>query len=355
MNSRCNRTLALLSLALTLTIYARPAQAQNLREALSLRGMWKFEIGDNLKFAEPSFDDSKWEEIRVPREWERQGYPGYDGYAWYRLHFAAPEEAKEFQMYVLLGQIDDVDEVYLNGHMIGYQGRFPPDYQTGYNIERRYTVPPGLLQAKGDNVLAVRVYDDELAGGIVHGEVGLFYAREQLELALDLSGKWKLKMDDDMRFSEPGCDESSWQQVAVPGIWDGYGNKDFNGTGWYRTRFRVMEKLLEERLVLVLGRIDDVEEVYLNGKLLGRTGTWSRRHSEPEFAGDDWLRMRAYFISPNLLVAGAENVLAVRVYDGMLHGGIWDGPVGLTTRKEYRMWSENRSRWGDVFEELFGR
>lgn len=343
------------SCALLALLATAPLCAQDLREAHSLRGMWKFEIGDDLAYANPDFDDSKWDEIRVPREWERQGFPGYDGYAWYRVRFATPEEARETQMYLLLGQIDDVDEVYLNGHMIGYQGRFPPDYETAYHIARRYPVPRDLFRTTNENVLAVRVYDDELAGGIVHGEVGLFYAREQLQLALDLAGKWKLKMADDMRFAEPVCDESSWQQVLVPGIWDGYGNKDFDGIGWYRTSFRVPEKLAGERLALVLGRIDDIEEVYLNGKLLGRTGTWSRRRFEPEFGGNDWQQMRAYFIAPNTLRTGEENVLAVRVYDGMIHGGIWDGPVGLATRKEYMRWSENRSRWGEWFDELFGR
>ena len=354
MKLRCMRSLVLIFLCAFGVV---AVSAQKLREAQSLRGLWKFEIGDDARFADPSFDDSKWEEIRVPREWEREGYPGYDGYAWYRLHFAAPEEAREFQMYLVLGQIDDVDEVYLNGHMIGYQGRFPPRYETGYHVPRRYTVPPGLLQLTGDNVLAVRVYDDELAGGIVHGEVGFFYASDQLELALDLSGKWRLFMKDDLRFAESEFDDSAWQQVLVPGIWDGYGNKEFDGTGWYRTRFRVSAKMLEEKLVLVLGRIDDVEEVYLNGKLLGRTGLWSRRRNfgEPEFSGDDWASMRGYFVPPDLLSAEKENVLAVRVYDGMIHGGIWDGPLGLATRREYRMWSENRSRWGEVWQELFNR
>lgn len=356
MNKSITKALAAIIWLHVLALCAAPLRSQELREALSLRGMWKFEIGDDRAFAEPSFDDSDWEEIRVPREWEREGYPGYDGYAWYRLHFVAPKEAQTRQLYLVLGQIDDVDEVYLNGHMIGYQGSFPPDYQTGYNLPRRYTIPPALLRNTGDNVLAVRVFDEGLAGGIVRGEVGLYYAREQIELALDLSGKWKLHMTDDPDFAERDYDESAWQQVAVPGIWDGYGNKDFDGIGWYRTRFRVPENLSEERLVLVLGRIDDIEEVYLNGKLLGRTGMWSRwRGGKPEFDGNDWQQMRAYFIAPGTLKTEEENVLAVRVYDGMLHGGIWDGPLGLATRKEYRLWSENRTRWEEIWNELFGR
>ncbi len=333
-----------------------PLRAEEWREAVALEGLWKFEIGDNPAYADPSFDDSDWEQIRVPHEWERQGFPGYDGYAWYRTSFRTPAEAKEYQLYLLLGQIDDVDEAYLNGRMIGYQGSFPPDYTTGYNISRHYPVPPGLLRAEGENVLAVRVYDDEIAGGIVHGDIGLFYARDQLQVALDLSGSWRLKFEDDLQFARRDYEDSSWQQVFVPGIWDGYdGRKDYDGVGWYRTRFRLPENLRKEKLILALGKIDDVEEVYLNGKLVGKTGTWFARRGEPEIHGDEYNKQRAYFISPEMLLPGEENVLAVRVYDAMLHGGIWDGPIGLVTRKQYLRWSEQRSPFGEIFQQLFKR
>ena len=70
----------------------KTAQAQHMRRVVSLTGMWKFEIGDNPKFSERGFDDSKWEKIRVPGTWENQGFPGYDGYAWYRRSFHTSPE-----------------------------------------------------------------------------------------------------------------------------------------------------------------------------------------------------------------------------------------------------------------------
>ncbi len=349
-------TAQVLSCLLTLVAAsAPPLYAQEWREALSLNGLWKFEIGDDPKYADPSFDDSGWEKIRAPREWERQGFPGYDGYAWYRTSFRTPAAAQEYQLYLFLGQIDDVDEAYLNGHMIGYQGSFPPDYSTAYIVPRRYTVPTGLLRSEGENVLAVRVYDDEIAGGIVHGDLGLFYKRDQLRVALDLSGSWRLKIGDDLQFAQRDYDDSSWQQVFVPGIWDGYGHKDYDGAGWYRTRFRLPEKLLNEKLILVLGKIDDLDEVYLNGKLVGKTGSWSERRGGREINGDEYNRYRAYFVSPDMFLPGQENVLAVRVYDAMIHGGIWDGPVGIATRKAFLSWSEDRSPFEEIFFELFKR
>lgn len=358
MNLEIHKTTAPLAGLMSLLVafaMLQPLRAQDWRRATSLEGPWKFEIGDRRAFADPAYDDSEWEKIQVPREWERQGFPGYDGYAWYRTRFATPREAQEYPLYLFLGRIDDADEVYLNGQMIGYQGGFPPDYFTAYNISRRYPVPAKLWRTNEENVLAVRVYDAELAGGIVAGEVGVFYARDQMQLRLDLSGIWRLHLEDDPAFAEYGYDEASWQKVTVPSFWDGFGHKDYDGIGWYRTRFVLPENLRNERLVLVLGKIDDLDEVYVNGKLLGRTGSWRDQSGNPYMNGDEYQKLRAYFIPAEMLRAGTENVLAVRVYDAMLHGGIWEGPVGLATRKQYLRWSEKRSVLGELFDQLFRR
>ncbi|MEJ2495328.1 MAG: hypothetical protein P8Y79_13480 [Ignavibacteriaceae bacterium] len=40
--------------------------------------------------------------------------------------------------------------------------------------------------------------------------------------------------------------------------------------------------------------------------------------------------------------AGEENVISVRVYDGMVDGGIYDGPIGLITQEEYTAYWKNR-------------
>ena len=329
------------------------AGAQSWRKAASLAGSWKFEIGDNPRFRERDFDDSKWEKIRVPDAWENQGFPGYDGYAWYRRSFRTPPEAKDYLVYLWLGSIDDVDETYINGKLVGYQGRMPPDYATAYNISRRYLIPQEFLDPSGDNLIAVRVYDDEIAGGITQGEVGIYYSPDQMEVAMPLSGPWKLKMKDELAYAEPDFDDSGWLQVAVPSFWDSYGYKDYDGVGWYRTEFRLPKNLADEKLILFLGRIDDVDQVYLNGELLGKTGPWPGRKDSRGFYGDHYMQPRAYFIPKNMLLQEQKNVIAVRVMDMMLHGGIWDGPVGLATRRQYMIWQDRNSSPQDLLWRLF--
>ena len=340
-------------LALFALLAFAPANAQEWRRALSLRGEWKFEIGDNPAYSEGEYDDSRWEQLHVPGAWENQGFPGYDGYAWYRKSFQTPAQAQEYLLYVHFGSIDDVDETYINGKLIGYQGGFPPRYETAYNLSRNYLIPKEFLNPTGKNVIAVRVYDDDLAGGIMEGDIGIFYSPEQMQLSLRLDGWWKLQIGDDDNFTLPDWDDASWQQVAVPSYWDSYGHKNYDGIGWYRKNFRLPRELANEKLILILGKVDDVDEVYLNGKFLGKTGRWPDRPNYRGFYENYYQQNRAYFVPAEMLSRDQENVLAVRVFDAMLHGGIWDGPVGLATRQQYKRWQSRQSSLKDFLFEFF--
>ena len=95
----------------------------------SLKGKWQFSIGMNEEWISPKFNDSSWETIKVPSTWEDQGFNGYNGYAFYRKNINIPSTYKGRMLYLNMGYIDDVDEVYLNGHKIGSTGSFPPELQ----------------------------------------------------------------------------------------------------------------------------------------------------------------------------------------------------------------------------------
>ena len=328
------------------------AHAQDLRQILDLRGSWKFELGDNPQWSNPTFDDSKWDRIYVPSPWEDEGYPGYDGYAWYRKHFRADGDFRDLSLYLRLGYIDDVSEVFLNGHMIAFQGGFPPNFSTAYAIALESLIPKEYIRYDSDNVIAVRVYDHQQAGGITHGDIGIFERRNVLRPDFDLSGNWKFKAGDDKSWAESAFDDSHWREIKVPLIWDAQGYKGYDGFGWYRVKFRVPADLADRRLILLLGRIDDMDEAYLNGELIGRTGRLRPDLGRKDIRGE-YQQLRAYSIPTSLLKTNGENTLAVRVLDVWMHGGIYDGPVGLIQRDRYSNWKERpRSVW-DALKQVF--
>jgi len=59
---------------------------------------------------------------------------------------------------------------------------------------------------------------------------------------VDLNGKWLFAKGDDMERAQPGFDDSSWRQIAVPAYWEDKGAKDYNGYAWYRRTFQIEEE-----------------------------------------------------------------------------------------------------------------
>jgi hypothetical protein len=142
--------------------------------SIRLPDQWRFSPGDSMIRKEPGFDDAQWKDMTVPSRWEDAGYTGLDGFAWYRVKFSVPAGWKRGPMKLYLGRIDDCDETYLNGALVGSSGTFPPGYVTDWTSFRIYTIPEALVNWGGENTLALRVYDGGGPGG--------FYSIRQLNL-----------------------------------------------------------------------------------------------------------------------------------------------------------------------------
>ncbi len=319
--------IAVVVLLLTTTF---ATSAASLDQVLSLRGYWKFTIGDNMKYASQSYDDSSWEEIYVPAQWEDEGFHGYDGYAWYRKHFDGAAIKGLSNVVLNLGYIDDVDYVYVNGHFIGYTGNFPPNFYTAWTALREYNVPLEYLNPDGDNVISVRVYDTTHGGGIISGSIGLYTNAKSAGFA-SLEGLWKFKMGDDREWREAEFDDSDWPYIMVPSLWRESKWKKRQQYGWYRREFTVPEEMKGEQLNILLGKIDDFDRVYINGTFIGETNDgrpYGKSHSYEEY--------RNYPIPDRLLKPG-KNVIAVQVLDIGNDAGIYKGPVGLAIREQSKL------------------
>jgi cephalosporin-C deacetylase-like acetyl esterase len=150
----------------------------NLQAQIVLPEKWKFCTGDDASWSSPSFNDSEWVTIDPNRVWEQQGFAAYSGYAWYRVKFMAPvalkKEADLFGGLALeLGKIDDADITWLNGSILGKTGSFPPDYVCAWDKPRKYMIPSEKIAWGQENVIAVRVFDQDGNGGLYDGPVQL--------------------------------------------------------------------------------------------------------------------------------------------------------------------------------------
>jgi hypothetical protein len=127
---------------------------------VELDGPWQFHTGDDPAWAAPGFDDSGWERLRGDDTWGAQGHEGYTGFAWYRLHLAlnpAPGAKPDFAL--MLAGVMDAYELYLNGVLIGHNGKLPP-HPVWYFNQPPQTYGLGPLRS---GVLAIRVWKTPLS------------------------------------------------------------------------------------------------------------------------------------------------------------------------------------------------
>ena len=165
--------LSLLALAGTMSL-------TSLAQDVSLENA-KFHAGDDMSWAGENVDESGWRDIKNTMTWTAQGIKIENGFGWYRYHVTIPKsmleksdlkETVDFNM----AKIDDADEVYLNGKLIGKTGSFPKDpngYHSNWNAPRIYRVKANssLIKWDADNVIAVRCYNAGDPGGMFAGPI----------------------------------------------------------------------------------------------------------------------------------------------------------------------------------------
>jgi sialate O-acetylesterase len=97
-----------------------------------------------------------------------------------------------------------------------------------------------------------------------------------------------------------------WRPINVPGYWEDQGIKDLNGVVWYRKEIDIPASMTGKPAKVFLGRIVDADELYINGKSVGKT-----TYMYPQ---------RRYNVAADLLKAG-KNVFVVRVTNNAGKGG----------------------------------
>ena len=155
----------------------------------------RFRKGDDPAWKQAAFDDSGWEVLALDKDWDRQGVKNPNGYGWYRLHVVIPSSLKQGQtdkVLLDLGPIDDTDETWMNGTLVGKTGLNPEDptgYHGEYETPRRYLVEAKDVRWDRENVIAVRVYNGGDPGGFYSRPVYIGKPSLQDFVTLSLSGK----------------------------------------------------------------------------------------------------------------------------------------------------------------------
>lgn len=139
---------------------SKTAVVKTLGERTFLEGSWKIQLGDDMKYAAPEFDDRSWEEVGLPGSLmslvhEKTG--GVKGVLWLRKTVYFDYNLPKEDIGLILGRIAQADETYFNGEKIGGMGGFPPEDHSMWNHPRHYRIHKTLIRYGRPNVIAVRL------------------------------------------------------------------------------------------------------------------------------------------------------------------------------------------------------
>ena len=146
------------------------------------------------------------------------------------------------------------------------------------------------------------------------------------------------RLGDDMNWAKPEVDDASWSELDITTQWDKQGLPKYeNSFAWYRIHVNIPRSLLhgadqQNVIVFQMPKADDVDECYLNGKLIGATGRMPT-HPAGYFGGVDIVRDYLVDARNGGIRWDAENVIAVRVYNRGGSGGLFSRPLTLRCPK----------------------
>ncbi len=156
---------------------------------------------------------------------------------------------------------------------------------------------PAVRALPADNAAFGKALEQRLLPRVVAWQKGL-----PLE-GVDASG-WSAAADID----------ADWPMLNAPGVWEGQGLPDVDGVVWMRKRIELSAAQAAGKAELHLAKVDDCDEVWVNGRKVGGQCGWELP--------------RRYALPAGLLRAGS-NWIAVRVTDTGGGGGIYGEAADL--------------------------
>ena len=109
---------------------------------------------------------------------------------------------------------------------------------------------------------------------------------------------------------DPALNTSDWETMHVPGYWTDTKLGPANGVVWFRKEINISTDMVGKPSIVKLGRIFDVDSVFINGRFIGTTGS--------QYAA------RSYKVPGDVWKAG-ENTIVIRVISNIRHGGFVPG------------------------------
>ena len=87
---------------------------------------------------------------------------------------------------------------------------------------------------------------------------------------VEVGGNWHFHTGDDLAWAQPEYDDSGWEQMRGDETWGAQTHPSYVGFAWYRKPIEVTGA--SGPLTILMPPVDDVYELYWNGKKIGDNG-----------------------------------------------------------------------------------
>lgn len=245
---------------------------------------WPVAQAKNAEQEIASASDSRIRHFKVPKSWSAQPQAHLAGGEW---QAASPQTVGKFSA-------------------VAY-------YFARQLRARGPTVPIGIVDSSWGGS-AIEAWTDAATQGLdtqaIARQARDLQARDQIALAETHArlARWPQKKVNTSGWNQADFDDHDWDRIAVPGLWEGGGYNGMDGEAWYRASVTLSDAEAKAGIVLGIGRIDDSDVTWVNGRQVGET---RMLYDLP----------RQYTVPPQALHAGV-NRIAVRVQDFGGGGGI---------------------------------
>lgn len=198
----------------------------------------------------------------------------------------------------------------------------------GKKIHRELGIPIGLVSADWGGTVCESWTSREALEAHGGFEDGLAMidrlrrgSRDDEKRLSEARARWWARHDEDVAWTAADFDDTSWSDLAVPGIWERTDVGDFDGFLFMRRAVVLPEEAAGKELILELGPVDDMDTTWFNGTRVGgmeRPGVWN---------------VPRRYVIPGSLVRAGKNVVAVRCLDTGGAGGFAGAKEALSLRR----------------------
>jgi|GEM_PF-835147 len=206
----------------------------------------------------------------------------------------------------------------MNRSRVPVQIKFKQD-----SLDLIQSFPPGYDGHVSINLSEDKPIQDTLNVTLLYGSFETEYSFQWIPcMKIDLETGWEFSPKQEVnQCFMLSMNNSLWQEIAVPSLWEDAGYPGLDGTFWYRRSFSMPDSLLKKRIWLEMGAVDDEDETFINCIHIGTTAGWNL--------------YRRYLIPKNRSVIrpGHTNYIHVRVTDYGQGGGLWKEPVRFLIEK----------------------